>query len=271
MPDNRPVIVLHGGTGSSLRVATRLAGDLAGEGVGTVLQRAEPATLGRLAGCRAAVVVHGSRARWPDEVLGALTSLRAGGTPVLVCSADDSRRPSELEGFGYLSLVPGKSYPPTAAEEVGYRLLLDLAGRRRRRRGPGAAVFLSYSRADAPFVDGLVELLQADGLTTFDYQFTERLVVADLGAELARWVEHSGLVLVVATAGWASSAACAHEYEHARRVGKPVVAVWPPGVGPRRGVAPGAGVPVVSFGRDCAASGRRLVAQLRRHLPYPDD
>lgn len=266
-----PVVVLHGGAGSSHRVATRLAGDLTLEGVAVVAEVVGRAAVPSLvASCGALIAVNGSGVRWPEDIGGVLASVRARGAPVLVCRSDDSRLPSALHGFGALSLVPGKSYQPTATDDVGYRLVLGLAKGRAPRVEQRAAVFVSYASPDASFADDVVAVLQSEGLTSFDYQFTVRLDAGALRAELARWVAASGVVLIVTTPNWQASPWCGLELDLAHDLGKPLVALWPPGVGARRAVPLGRGVPVVSFGRDRARSARRLVAAIRSHLPYPD-
>jgi len=271
MPLDGPVVLLHGGAGSSLRVATRLAGDLGREGAAVVSPGVGgEAVISVAATCGALIVMHGSGVQWPEDIGAVLAAVRARGTPVLVCRSDDTRLPSPLHGFGVLSLVPGKSYQPTATDDVGYRLVLALAGRRAPRAGQKTAVFVSYARPDASFTDNVVGLLRSEGLTSFDYQFTERLDAGDLRSELARWVAASGVVLVVATPSWQASPWCGLERDLVHDLGKPLVGVWPPGVGARRAPPLGRGVAVVSYGRDPARAGRRLVATIRSHLPYPD-
>jgi len=75
----------------------------------------------------------------------------------------------------------------------------------------------------------------------------------------------SGLLLVVATPHWQKSRWYLSELSSGRRHGKPVVAVWPPGTGPRRAPDCGEDVEVISFGSDTdEVAGRSLTATLVR-------
>ncbi len=264
MKPTRPVLVL-GGSGRSGTVATHIAGDLSDAGLPAVLVTVEQFLAGNRDDSAGVIVVHTSKTRWPEKVFETLVARRGPGHPVAIARADSSRLPPLLHGFPGLFLIPGQSYPPSRQESGGYEHLFTILGKRPKRRSP--AVFLSYSRADVAFLGDLASFLRDRRIPAFDYLYTERLDTAILPAELERCVVAGTALLVVATPQWRLSRWCVLELDVARKHHKPIVAVWPPGVGRHHAPQLGEDVPVVSFGRDVDAAGKRLMSALTRILP----
>lgn len=231
----RGTLVVHGT--KSAPIAKRLAMDLSSGGI-----PARPLALGaisdsdwetNLPAVNSLVIVYDGQTQITDTMEKTLDKMHP-TRPVVFVRTSTSRFPDYLNFHVVLACdMRGFSYYQSQRGRRGgiADVILFLGGGKRprdsRRRG---FAFVSYSSNDRAFInEGLVPALAACDVGFFDYRFTERLNERKLDDEIDRWIGQSAVVIVCASSSWPMSRYTRLEKTLARRNGRPIVAVFPPG------------------------------------------